>query len=181
MDLSANLKKDFGNGVWTFEQSLTLEESVDVLETLEKLQYSYSNRLNKPIFTYQFMKSLQPNHKLIDYIHSNKFYDFIKFHTGREMTKTLSCWASAYKKGHYLTPHSDAVDDRRMTYIFYFHRGWRPEYGGNIAFDRQTHWQMFTPQLGTLILFDVDDAINRHMVTEVVRDHTRYAITGWLA
>jgi Rps23 Pro-64 3,4-dihydroxylase Tpa1-like proline 4-hydroxylase len=67
-----------------------------------------------------------------------------------------------------------------MTYLFYFHRGWKPEWGGNIAFDKNTHWQMFIPQAGSLVLFDVRDNENRHMVTEVVRDRTRYAITGWL-
>ena len=64
--------------------------------------------------------------------------------------------------------------------MFYFHRGWQAEWGGNIAFDRQTHWQMFVPQMGTLVLFDVDGYENRHMVTEVVADQTRYALTGWL-
>ena len=180
MDLSANLKKEFGNGVYSFERALTVEQSVDVLEMLEGLEYSASTRYNKPVFSYNFDKCLTPTHQLVDYINSDKFYNFIRFHTGITVTKTLSCWASAYTQGHFLTPHSDAVNDRRITYLFYFHRGWKPEYGGNIAFDRQTHWQMFVPQLGTLVLFDVKDNANRHMVTQVVQDRTRYAITGWL-
>ena len=181
MDINANLKKEFDHKVWTFESALSVEQSVDVLKMLELLEYIPSTRLNKPVFTYEFGKCLTPKHKLIDYIQSSEFHKFIDFHTGVKVTQTLSCWASAYSKGHYLTPHSDAVHDRRMTYLFYFHRGWKPEWGGNIAFDRQTHWQMFVPQLGTLVLFDVKDSSNRHMVTEVVKDNTRYAITGWLA
>lgn len=181
MDLSGNHKREFENGIWTFEQALTVEQSVDVLEMLEKLEYTPSTRLNKPVFTYEFGKCLTLKHQIVDYIKSSAFHDFIHFHTGIKVSNTLSCWASAYSKGNYLTPHSDAVHDRRMTYLFYFHRGWKPDWGGNIAFDKQTHWQMFVPQLGTLVLFDVKDSMNRHMVTEVVKDKTRYAITGWLS
>ena len=50
----------------------------------------------------------------------------------------------------------------------------------NIAFDKGTHWQMFVPQNGTLVLFNVEDNRNKHMVTNVAVDNTRYAITGWL-
>ena len=180
MNINANLKKEFDNSIWTFEQALTLEQSNSVLEMLEKLQFKSSARLDNQIFTYEFSKSLSPKHELVDYINSSQFRDCVNFHTSIEVKKTLSCWASAYSKGHYLTPHSDAVHDRRMTYLFYFHRGWKPEWGGNIAFDKNTHWQMFIPQAGSLVLFDVRDNKNRHMVTEVVRDITRYAITGWL-
>lgn len=181
MDLNASKKKEFDQNVWTFESALSVEQSVNVLEMLEQLEYQPSTRLNKPVFTYEFNKCLTPKHNLVDYIHSDAFYKFIHFHTGVQVQNTLSCWASAYSMGHYLTPHSDSVYNRKMTYLFYFHRGWKPEWGGNIAFDRQTHWQMFVPQLGTLVLFDVKESSNRHMVTEVVRDKTRYAITGWLS
>ncbi len=180
MDLSAGLKKEYSQGLWTFEQALDDVQSNSVLESIEKLDFKDSSKQNNPVFNYKFKKCLQPKHKLVDYIHSNKFHKFIEYHTGMTVNSTLSCWASAYSRGHYLTPHRDSVSQRKITYLFYFHRGWQAEWGGNIAFDRQTHWQMFVPQMGTLVLFDVDGYENRHMVTEVVADQTRYALTGWL-
>lgn len=180
MDLNADLKKEYPQGVWTFEQALDDATSTDVLNMLEQLHYTPKNKLNNPVFNHEFGQCLTPQHALVDYIYSKKFHQFIQFHTGMTVNNTLSCWASAYSQGHYLTPHRDSVNDRKVTYLFYFHKGWQPEWGGNIAFDRQTHWQMFVPQMGTLVVFDVDGYENRHMVTQVTADKTRYALTGWL-
>ena len=180
MDLNANLKKEYSQGVWTFEQALDYAIANDVLDMLEQLPYTPKTQLDNPVFNYEFGQCLNLQHALVDYIYSKKFHQFIQFHTGITVTNTLSCWASAYSQGQYLTPHRDSVNERKVTYLFYFHRGWQAEWGGNIAFDRQTHWKMFVPQMGTLVVFDVNSYENRHMVTPVTVDKTRYALTGWV-
>ena len=77
MDLSAGLKKEYSQGLWTFEQALDDVQSNSVLESIEKLDFKDSTKQNNPVFNYKFKKCLQPKHKLVDYIHSNKFHNLL--------------------------------------------------------------------------------------------------------
>ena len=180
MDLIAHTIHNYSDKIWIFPKLIGHEYADDVLDVLEHCEYSESKKTDAGSFNYVFGQSKNLSHEIVDYINSKSFHTFVNHHTNQNISTTLSCWASAYSLGHYLTPHSDAVGKRKLAYIFYFNKGWKVEYGGNIAFDKGTHWQMFVPQHGTLVLFNVEDNDNKHMVTNVAVNRTRYAITGWL-
>jgi Rps23 Pro-64 3,4-dihydroxylase Tpa1-like proline 4-hydroxylase len=180
MDLIAHTIHNYSDQIWMFPKLLDSEYADNVLNMLEHCEYNESKKLDPGSLNYVFAQCKHVSHELVDYINSDNFHAFVNHHTSQNISTTLSCWASAYSLGHYLTPHSDAVGKRKMAYIFYFNKGWKAEWGGNIAFDKGTHWQMFVPQNGTLALFNVEDNNNKHMVTNVAVDNTRYAITGWL-
>ena len=56
MDLSAGLKKEYSQGLWTFEQALDDVQSNSVLESIEKLDFKDSSKQNNPVFNYKFKK-----------------------------------------------------------------------------------------------------------------------------
>ena len=180
MDLVAHTIHNYSDQIWIFPKLINDQYANNVLNVLENCQYKESKKLDPGSFDYVFGQCKQISHEIVQYVNSKDFHKFVNHHTGQNINTTLSCWASAYSMGHYLSPHSDAVGKRKRAYIFYFNKGWKAEWGGNIAFDKGTHWQMFVPHNGTLVLFNVEDNSNKHMVTNVAVDKTRYAITGWL-
>ena len=184
MEINLTNKTVFKDSVHMFRDAV---DPIVAQKILLQLGIDYSlkhfepkQKLDSDIFTYNFEQLMTLNNDIKTYVYSDDFHELVSEQTGIEVSKTLSCWASAYSKGHYLTPHTDAIKDRKVAYIFYFNAEWRPHWGGNIAFEKDDHWIMIPPMHGSMMLFDVRDSKNRHMVTPVWSDETRYAITGWL-
>jgi hypothetical protein len=86
--------------------------------------------------------------------------------------------------GDFLSPHSDARDHRRLTFVLFLSRGWDPGCGGtlHLADGGGGHWSI-EPAFNTLVIFDIH-AHEEHWVTPIepaAGTRTRVTIGGWIA
>ena len=184
MEINLTNKIIFKDSVYMFRDAVDPIVAQKILLQLD-IDHSLKNfrpkqKLDSDRITYNFEQLRTLNNDIKTYVYSDDFHKLVSEQTDIEVSKTLICSASAYSKGHYLSPHNDAVQNRKVAYIFYFNKEWRPHWGGNIAFEDDNHWIMIPPKHGSMMLFDVRNDKNRHMVTPVWSDQTRYAIVGLL-
>lgn len=63
-------------------------------------------------------------------LNSPEFHAFLESVTGIEPGEVLGVMTRRFGPGHFLTPHSDSTDGRRLCAVFYVSDGWQPAYGG---------------------------------------------------
>lgn len=91
--------------------------------------------------------------------------------------------ATIYRKGDFLTAHTDDVagKNRRAAYVFGLTRNWRAEWGGLLLFHGGSGGiaEGYVPAFNTLSLFAVPQT---HSVSQVApwADGPRLSVTGWL-
>ena len=113
-------------------------------------------------------------------LESEQMIKFIKENTGKDISKAHELFASWYKKGDFLTTHTDDVNGK-VGFVFNLTKDWIPEYGGllHIIDDNEVK-KVILPKFGYITLFDVEKNKSPHFVSEVVVDGIkRLAYTGW--
>jgi Rps23 Pro-64 3,4-dihydroxylase Tpa1-like proline 4-hydroxylase len=115
---------------------------------------------------------------------SQDFINKLNDITGLNLIKLTTLFASKYKSGNFLSPHSDKGNGR-LAFVIYLTKYWKPQYGGNLHFmndDRTEIIDTFVPSFNDLILFYIppNNGIS-HYVSHVVNGvkYNRFAITGW--
>jgi hypothetical protein len=88
------------------------------------------------------------------------------------------------QSGDFLSPHSDAHYDRRLTFVLFLSGEWHPEFGGTLRLSdgRGGQWAI-EPAFNTLAIFDIH-AHEKHWVTPIepaAGTRTRVTIGGWIA
>jgi hypothetical protein len=86
--------------------------------------------------------------------------------------------AASNRAGDYSLPHNDDGGMRALTYIWYVSKGWRPDWGGHLAWGPTG--SMVTPAFNSLVLFRVT-AESLHFVTPVAphAEGGRLSVSGW--
>lgn len=86
--------------------------------------------------------------------------------------------ATWYRKGDFISPHTDLERDCAVSLIWYLAAEWRPEQGGSFWWLRPSGAEQFTPDFNTLYLFRAGE-LTRHLVSPVVSESgRRFAISG---
>jgi SM-20-related protein len=103
--------------------------------------------------------------------------------TGLKNIVHVVAFASRYDPGHFLLPHTDAVngESRRYAFVINLSGRWRPEWGGQLQFlsdDGQIAESML-PIFNSLVVFEVPQL---HQVSYIAPYALmpRLAISGWL-
>lgn len=103
--------------------------------------------------------------------------------TGADDLIFADCQATRYRRGDFLTPHSDEVEgkQRRFAYVLGATDHWLPRWGGLLHFvggDGAIE-STIVPRFNALSLFSVGQS---HFVSEVATyaPHPRISVTGWL-
>lgn len=118
-----------------------------------------------------------------DFLNSPEFLKLVRAVTGDDRIRYLDAQTTRYRPGHFLTSHDDDKpgQDRLYAYVLGFTRGWRPDWGGLLAFiGADGHIEeAWTPAFNTLNIFRVPTL---HAVTSVApfAGGERLSITGWM-
>jgi SM-20-related protein len=127
--------------------------------------------------------ALAPLEAVYDLINSEGFLAFIRTLTGDPRCAYADAQATRYRPGDFLTAHDDDVAGKKRLYamVLNFTPGWRPDWGGLLAFhDADGHVsEAYTPTFNALNLFRVPQ---QHAVTQVASfaGAERLSITGWI-
>jgi SM-20-related protein len=111
--------------------------------------------------------------------------DLIERITGAHLTGTSDFFASCYRPGDFLSPHSDGKVDRRMGIVLQLTRDWRPEYGGLLHFlpeEGDGVRRLISPSFNSACIFAIaGPGDSKHFVSHVVPGvrASRIAISGW--
>jgi SM-20-related protein len=123
-------------------------------------------------------------HYVFEWLNDSRTLQVMRRITGIDALVKVNAQATLYRPGHFLTQHDDSghpEQHRRVAYVLYMARGWRPDWGGQLQF-LDGHGEVdevWMPRFNSLGLFLVPAP---HVVTYVAPFATqpRYAITGWL-
>jgi Rps23 Pro-64 3,4-dihydroxylase Tpa1-like proline 4-hydroxylase len=120
---------------------------------------------------------------LYDVLNSEPFLDFVRRLTGDRRAAYVDAQATRYLPGCFLSHHNDDTDgpQRLYAYVLNFTPGWRPDWGGILAFyDADGHLaEGYTPAFNALNIFQVpaDHAVS--LVAPFARA-PRLSVTGWV-
>jgi SM-20-related protein len=118
-----------------------------------------------------------------DLFNAEPFLDFLRRLTGEPAIAYVDAQATRYLPGCFLSHHNDDTDgpQRLYAYVLNFTPGWRPDWGGILAFyDADGHLaEGYTPAFNALNIFQVptDHAVS--LVAPFARA-PRLSVTGWV-
>ena len=161
----------------------------------EGFQYSYSQL--KPRVNGVPRPMLDVDHPLLAsldrLLHSAEMHTFASdLLGGRFRIVDTRVQATRYRRGDYLTVHSDSNTDakgtRRLAFVLNLSENWRPEWGGVLNFLQP--WHMVLPSFNEMTLFAVGNDVEGaglqqalHTVSPVSPaapdDAWRLAVSGW--
>jgi Rps23 Pro-64 3,4-dihydroxylase Tpa1-like proline 4-hydroxylase len=149
-----------------------------------------NNAFSNDHFSYIFNRHMNGlnmsfhEYSLRQILSSEKFINNLNEITGLNLKKLTTLFASKYKSGNFLSPHSDKGNGR-LAFVINLTKNWKPQYGGNLHFMNDNRTEIidtFVPGFNNLILFFVppENGIP-HYVSHVVNGvkYNRYAISGW--
>ena len=143
-------------------------------------------------FAYHFLKlpvvednidTLPSNIKnLCKSVQDQEFIDMANKIFNKQVTESRKVNITKYANGCFLNLHSDDVQSRKIAFLYYFNDNWRPDWGGTLNFVLDNGIECYNPEHGSLIMFDIENNLNKHYVTQVspMLHKSRYAIGGWL-
>jgi len=118
-----------------------------------------------------------------DFLNGKIFLDLMRDVTGETRIAMADAQLTRFRRGHFLTEHSDASEGKKRYYAYVLNLTpvWRIDWGGLLAFhgDDGNVSEAFTPRFNTLNLLKVPSP---HSVTQVALSAggERISITGWL-
>lgn len=167
------------------------KKNIPQLNNINTLQIkNVNNAFSKDQFSYIFNRFMNgTNMSIHEYslrqlLNSKDFINNLNDITGLELTKLTTLFASKYKPGNFLSPHSDKGNGR-LAFVINLTKNWKPQYGGNLHFMNETRTEIIdtiVPSFNNLFIFYVPEEKGiPHYVSHVVNGikYNRYAITGW--
>lgn len=126
--------------------------------------FFYGRRLIKPEdnHTNQTLKNVAR------YLNSGEVLEKIRYVSGIKDIEFVSCKATRYLPGHFLTRHNDLheKEHRRLAFVLGFSPKWHPDWGGLLQFYQNdgTPRDAWAPTFNSLNIFDVNHV---HAVTHI--------------
>lgn len=123
-------------------------------------------------------------HQFRIFLSSSVFVDYISRITGQKLKyNSIDMSASAYERTHYLLPHDDQVEWRRIAYSFYLTSLNKSDGGALAVYGSEknkptTIVKKICPTVNTFVFFLVSKK-SFHEVEEVITNKRRLAISGW--
>lgn len=144
-------------------------------------QYLYDNY---PIYDAVQDGSAPPVWKTVcDFLNGDTFLALMRDVTGEARIAMADAQLTRFRRGHFLTEHSDAAEGKNRYYAYVLNLTpiWRIDRGGLLAFHGEDGnvSEAFTPRFNALNLLKVPSP---HSVTQVALSAggERISITGWL-
>jgi len=119
-----------------------------------------------------------------NFLCSNDFSQYLTRITACKIkSKRIDMSASLYLKTHYLLPHDDRLERRRIAYLYYLSTLAKKDGGALALYDSKNKKpteivKKIVPQFNTFAFFEVSGC-SFHEVEEIVSDKQRIAISGW--
>jgi Rps23 Pro-64 3,4-dihydroxylase Tpa1-like proline 4-hydroxylase len=115
-------------------------------------------------------------------VHDPRFAAYLERITQLELGSVSSFSAHAMGPGDLLAPHNDVNPTRKLAFIFYFTRDWRPAHGGAlIVTGHDGSAVRIVPDFNTLVLFEVTGH-KEHRVQPIADEagaKRRLSVSGW--
>lgn len=161
-------------------QTLALSEAIQNAAT-DGFQYLFDNY---PLYDLVQAGAASPYWRdIVGFLNGEAFLSMVRELTGEERIALADAQLTRFRRGHFLTEHSDEAEgkNRFYAYVLSLTPAWRIDWGGLLAFhgaDGNVE-EAFTPRFNTLNLLKVPAA---HSVTQVALSAGghRISITGWL-
>ncbi|WP_269713726.1 2OG-Fe(II) oxygenase [Caulobacter sp. NIBR2454] len=162
------------------EQRLEFGQAIHESAT-ERFQYLYDTY---PIWDLEQAGKLKGLWRdLLRFLNGEPFLDQVRELTGEDRIVMADAQVTRYRRGSFLTGHTDLVDgkERYYAYVLNLTPAWRIEWGGLLMFhgDDGHVAEAFTPAAGALNLMRVPQP---HSVSQVALSagDDRISVTGWL-
>ncbi|MDP3733707.1 MAG: 2OG-Fe(II) oxygenase family protein [Nanoarchaeota archaeon] len=117
------------------------------------------------------------------FLSSPEFVHYISFLSGKKLHHTIDMFGTVYKNTHYLLPHDDQVEDRKIAYFLYFSTLTKKDGGKLLLYASKNKKPSavahhILPAFNTFAFFKVSTK-SFHEVEEVISATQRVTITGW--
>lgn len=117
----------------------------------------------------------------VDALNGSGYLELMRHLAGDERVNKVDGAFSRYRRGHYLSPHTDANKDqvRLVAHVIGLTPVWEEHWGGTLTLctPAGTPEAIVPPRFNTLVLFEVP---RWHFVSPVQAHASRYSFFGWL-
>ncbi len=115
-----------------------------------------------------------------DLLRSSEFKHYVEALTNIPVPGIIDCSGFYYTSTHYLLPHDDRLDSRRIAYTLHLAKKFTRKDGGALQFFAENKIKKtIIPTFNTLVLFGVVPSVTFHQVSEVTTTKKRYSLAGW--
>ena len=160
------------------------------------IETAYSDKvtfLEKSSDLFQFKQSLDlatvdfPGLEEMRTFFKDKIFHFVNELTGLPLNGQVDMFLSEYQRTDHLLCHDDELESRRIAFILYLSRDWKPDYGGTLDLFGAVEYPLIPttvqtsimPEFNKFVFFDVS-CRSFHQVSEVLKsDVRRLALSGW--
>lgn len=143
---------------------------------------------NKGLFSYSFKRQIGEHYdtcmcvscKLYNTLKDTEIINRLEEITGICNLRPNEVFLSKYTKGDFLTTHHDK-DKGKIAVVFSLTEKWNPNFGGTLHFvnDDDEIYKSITPKYGNVCIFNLQNGIKNHFVSEVNVNKSRYMISAW--
>lgn len=117
------------------------------------------------------------------FLSSPEFVHYLAFLTATRLNNKIDIFGTVYKDTHYLLPHDDHVEDRKIAYFLYLSTLTKKDGGKLLLYHSQNKKptavaHQIMPLFNTFAFFNVSTK-SFHEVEEVIGTKQRVTITGW--
>ncbi len=117
--------------------------------------------------------------KIVSYLNSPETLERVSLLAKDKLTQTNDVFISCFGKGDFLSLHAD-VNFGKYAFVIFLNKEWDPGHGGLLTIFLDGGKSVpIQPTYNTIVLFDIYRKSRPHLVTKVIQDKRRYAITGW--
>lgn len=114
---------------------------------------------------------------------SPEFVNYLSVVTGTKLKKNIDISGTVYNNTHYLLPHDDQVEDRKIAYFLYLSTLAKKDGGKLLLYASRNNEptavaHQILPTFNTFSFFKVSSK-SFHEVEEVITNKQRVTITGW--
>jgi hypothetical protein len=143
-------------------------------------------------FRYSKLTGIRPEAALSDptltymrfraFVTEPPFKDLLEAITGVELGPGDNFGVHAFHAGDFLLDHDDSSKNRRIAFVMYLSRGWRPEYGGALFMeDPRGVVRTFDAEYNSMVVFDTLAGTTHHVgrIEAAAGDRARRTFGGW--
>jgi len=129
-------------------------------------------------------EGLQTFLRLRQFLSSDALCKLVQDITDAAITPVTAAHVQRFRQGHYLRPHHDRAEDRKIAFILYLSPDWESQFGGQLTLHgRDGAEERLEPLYNSLVLFDVTHHEKHHIetLTPLSAGRSRYTIGGWMS
>ncbi len=160
-----------------FKNFLSTQRKENLLNALKQENFSEKNA---DLFTFYQTKDLKTSkQKAIQDFYKEliAFIPELEMQTNLQLNEHIDLFGSLYQPTHYLLPHDDRLESRKIAFIYYLTSLKKNQGGALVLYkDKKPHTKI-QPKENTLIIFKVSK-YSLHAIEEVLNGN-RIALTGW--